>query len=141
MAGPLTQFGLSFKKLGWTCHFVDSADPENFRRALTPRCKAIFVESLANPGGVIVDLAAVAEVAHSVGLPLIVDNTLATPYLCRPFEWGGGYRHALDDEVPGRAWQFDGRDRGGVGPVRLGARRKISVDDGAGAGLSRAAVL
>jgi O-acetylhomoserine (thiol)-lyase len=86
--GSLTQFGLSFKKLGWTCHFVDPADPENFRRALTPRCKAIFVESLANPGGVIVDLAAIAEVAHSAGLPLIVDNTLATPYLCRPFEWG-----------------------------------------------------
>lgn len=86
--GSLTQFGLSFKKLGWTCHFVDPADPENFRRALTPRCKAIFVESLANPGGIIVDLAAIAEVAHSAGLPLIVDNTLATPYLCRPFEWG-----------------------------------------------------
>ncbi|HEY4042708.1 MAG TPA: O-acetylhomoserine aminocarboxypropyltransferase, partial [Rhodopila sp.] len=86
--GSLTQFGLSFRKLGWTCHFVDPADPENFRRALTPKCKAIFVENLANPGGVIVDLAAVAEVAHSVGLPLIVDNTLATPYLCRPFEWG-----------------------------------------------------
>jgi O-acetylhomoserine (thiol)-lyase len=86
--GSLTQFGLSFKKLGWTCHFVDPADPENFRRALTPRCKAIFVESLANPGGLIVDLAAIAEVAHSVGLPLIVDNTLATPFLCRPFEWG-----------------------------------------------------
>ena len=54
--GSLTQFGLSFKKLGWTCHFVDPTDPENFRRALTPRCKAIFVESLANPGGVVVDL-------------------------------------------------------------------------------------
>ena len=86
--GSLTQFGLSFKKLGWTCHFVDPHDPENFRRALTPRCKAIFVESLANPGGIIVDLEAVAKVAHEAGIPLIVDNTLATPYLCRPFEWG-----------------------------------------------------
>ena len=86
--GSLTQFGLSFKKLGWTCHFVDPTDPENFRRALTPKCKAIFVESLANPGGVIVDLEAVAKVAHGAGIPLIVDNTLATPYLCRPFEWG-----------------------------------------------------
>jgi O-acetylhomoserine (thiol)-lyase len=86
--GSLTQFGLSFRKLGWTCHFVDPADPENFRRALTPRCKAIFVESLANPGGVIVDIAAIAKVAHDAGLPLIVDNTLSTPYLCRPFEWG-----------------------------------------------------
>ena len=86
--GSLTQFGLSFRKLGWTCHFVDPADPENFRRALTPRCKAIFVESLANPGGVVVDIAAIAQVAHDAGLPLIVDNTLATPYLCRPIEWG-----------------------------------------------------
>lgn len=86
--GSLTQFGLSFKKFGWTCHFVDPNDPENFRRALTPRCKAIFVESLANPGGVIVDLAAVARIAHDAGIPLIVDNTLATPYLCRPIEWG-----------------------------------------------------
>jgi O-acetylhomoserine (thiol)-lyase len=86
--GSLTQFGLSFKKLGWHCHFVDPVDPENFRRALTPKCKAIFVESLANPGGVVVDLAAIADIAHSVGIPLIVDNTLATPFLCRPFEWG-----------------------------------------------------
>jgi O-acetylhomoserine (thiol)-lyase len=86
--GSLTQFGLSFKKLGWTCHFVDPSDPENFRRALTPRCKAIFVESLANPGGVIVDLEPVAKIAHDAGIPLIVDNTLATPYLCRPFEYG-----------------------------------------------------
>lgn len=86
--GTLTQFALSFPKLGWTCHFVDPTDPENFRRALTPRCKAIFVESLANPGGVVVDLEAVAAVAHAAGLPLIVDNTLASPYLCRPIEWG-----------------------------------------------------
>jgi O-acetylhomoserine (thiol)-lyase len=86
--GSLTQFGLSFKKLGWHCHFVDPLDPENFRRALTPKCKAIFVESLANPGGVVVDIAAIADIAHSVGIPLIVDNTLASPYLCRPFEWG-----------------------------------------------------
>ena len=86
--GSLTQFALSFKKLGWTCHFVDPTDPENFRRALTPRCKGIFVESLANPGGVVVDIAAIAEVAHSVGIPLIVDNTLASPYLCRPIEHG-----------------------------------------------------
>jgi O-acetylhomoserine (thiol)-lyase len=86
--GSLTQFGLSFKKLGWTCHFVDPTDPENFRRAMTDKCKAIFIESLANPGGVVVDIEAVAKVAHDFGVPLVVDNTLATPYLCRPFEWG-----------------------------------------------------
>jgi O-acetylhomoserine (thiol)-lyase len=86
--GSLTQFGLSFKRLGWNVHFVDPTEPENFRKALTPRCKAIFVESLANPGGVVVDLEAVAKIAHEAGIPFIVDNTLATPYLCRPIEWG-----------------------------------------------------
>jgi O-acetylhomoserine (thiol)-lyase len=86
--GSLTQFGLSFKKLGWTCHFVDPTTPDNFRQALTPRCKAIFVESLANPGGIVVDLEAVAKIAHEAGIPLVVDNTLATPYLCRPIDWG-----------------------------------------------------
>jgi len=86
--GSLTQFGLSFKRLGWSCNFVDPNDPDNFRRALTPRCKAIFVESLANPGGVVVDIKAIADIAHEAGIPLIVDNTLATPYLCQPIAWG-----------------------------------------------------
>jgi len=105
--GSLTQFGLSFKKLGWTCHFVDPSDPDNFRKALTPRCKAIFIENLANPGGIIVDIEKVAAIAHAAGIPLVVDNTLATPYLCRPIDWGadivchsttkflGGHGHAL----------------------------------------------
>uniref|UniRef100_UPI003CD03952 O-acetylhomoserine aminocarboxypropyltransferase n=1 Tax=Rhodoblastus acidophilus TaxID=1074 RepID=UPI003CD03952 len=86
--GSLIQFGLSFRKLGWTCAFVDPTDPENFRKALTERTKAIFVESLANPGGIVVDLEAVAKIAHEAGIPLVVDNTLATPFLCRPFDWG-----------------------------------------------------
>jgi O-acetylhomoserine (thiol)-lyase len=86
--GSLTQFGLSFKKLGWTCHFVDPTEPENFRKALTRKCKAIFIENLANPGGIVVDIERVAEIAHAAGVPLIVDNTLATPYLCRPIEHG-----------------------------------------------------
>jgi O-acetylhomoserine (thiol)-lyase len=86
--GSVTQFGFSFKRLGWTCHFVDPGDPENFRRALTPDCKAIFLEGLANPGGIVVDMEPVAEIAHAAGIPLIVDNTMASPYLCRPIEWG-----------------------------------------------------
>ncbi len=86
--GSLTQFGLSFKKLGWTCHFVDPEDPENFRKAMTPQTKAIFIENLANPGGIVVDIEKVARIAHEAGIPLIVDNTLATPYLCQPFRWG-----------------------------------------------------
>src|ERR1700726_1091374 len=86
--GSLTQFGLSFRKLGWKCHFVDPTRPEKFRKALNPRGKAIFLELLANPGGIIVDIEKVAAIAHEAGLPLIVDNTLATPYLCRPIEHG-----------------------------------------------------
>jgi O-acetylhomoserine (thiol)-lyase len=86
--GSITQFMHSFPRIGWKAHLVDPGDPENFRRQVNERTKAIFVESLANPGGVVVDLEAVAAVAHEAGIPLIVDNTLASPYLCRPFEWG-----------------------------------------------------
>ncbi len=86
--GSVTQFTHSFKKFGWKVHFVDPTDPENFRKALTPKCKAIFLEVLANPGGLVVDIEPVAQIAKEAGIPLIVDNTMATPYLCRPFEWG-----------------------------------------------------
>jgi O-acetylhomoserine (thiol)-lyase len=86
--GSVTQFGLSFKRLGWTCHFVDPGDPENFRKALTPKCKAIFLEVLANPGGIVVDLEKVAEIGREAGIPVIVDNTMASPYLHQPLEWG-----------------------------------------------------
>lgn len=86
--GSITQLGVSFKRFDWQCSFVDPDDIEGFRAAITPRTRAIFVESLANPGGVISDLEALAGVAHDAGIPLIVDNTMATPYLCRPIEWG-----------------------------------------------------
>ena len=86
--GSLTQFSQSFRKMGWDVSFVDATDPDNFRQALQPRTKALFVENLANPGGVVIDIEAVAKVAHDAGIPLIVDSTLATPYLNRPFEWG-----------------------------------------------------
>ena len=139
--GSLTQFGLSFKKLGWTCHFVDPTEPENFRKALTPRCKAIFIENLANPGGVVVDIKRVADVAHEAGLPLIVDNTLATPYLCRPIEHGADIVvHSTTKFLAGH-----GNSLGGVvvefGQIRLVARRPLSLADRAGARLSRAQVL
>ena len=86
--GSITQFGLSFKKLGWNCQFVDPTDPQNFRRALTPQTKAIFLEVLANPGGIIVDLEKVSEIAKEAGIPVIVDNTMASPYLLNPIDWG-----------------------------------------------------
>jgi OAH/OAS sulfhydrylase len=86
--GSITQFGLSFKRLGWTCRFVDPGDPENFRAALNSRNKAIFVEQLANPSGRVIDVEPIAAIASAAGIPLIIDNTAATPYLFRPFEWG-----------------------------------------------------
>ena len=86
--GSINQMGISYKKFGWNASFVDPDDPENFRRAITDKTKAIFIESLANPGGVVVDIEAVAAIAHDAGIPLIVDNTMATPYLCKPFEHG-----------------------------------------------------
>jgi O-acetylhomoserine (thiol)-lyase len=86
--GSITQFGKTFKKFDWQVHFVDVDEPENLRRALTPKVKAIFVESLANPGGVVSDLEALAAIAREAEVPLIVDNTLPTPYLCRPIDWG-----------------------------------------------------
>jgi O-acetylhomoserine (thiol)-lyase len=86
--GSITPFGKTYKKFNWQADFVDVDDPDAVRRALTPKTKAIFVESLANPGGVVSDLEALAAVAREAGIPLIVDNTMATPYLCRPFDWG-----------------------------------------------------
>ena len=86
--GSITQLGKTFKKFDWQADFVDVDDPAAVRRALTPKTKAIFVESLANPGGVVSDLEALAAVAREAEIPLIVDNTMATPYLCRPFDWG-----------------------------------------------------
>jgi O-acetylhomoserine (thiol)-lyase len=86
--GSITQFGLSFKKLGWNCTFVDPTEPENFRAAITDKTRAIFLEVLANPGGIIVDLEKVVEIGREAGIPVIVDNTMASPYLHNPIDWG-----------------------------------------------------
>ena len=86
--GSITQMSHSFKKFGWDVSFVDPDQPGAFRSAMTEKTKAVFVEALANPGGVVVDVEAIAAIAHDHGVPLIVDNTLATPYLMRPLDWG-----------------------------------------------------
>ena len=86
--GSITQFGHTFKKFGWNVIFVDPVDPENFRKAITPQTKAVFTESLANPGGVVCDIEKIADIAHQAGVPCIVDNTLPSPALCRPIEFG-----------------------------------------------------
>jgi O-acetylhomoserine (thiol)-lyase len=86
--GSINQFTHSFKKCGWEVKWADTTDAASFRAALTPKTKAIFVESIANPGGIVTDLKSIAAVAKEAGVPLIVDNTLATPYLMRPIEHG-----------------------------------------------------
>ena len=86
--GSLNQLGQSFRKMSWETRFVDADDPAQVAAAINDKTRAVFVESLANPGGVVTDIAAIAEVAHAAGVPLVVDNTLATPALCRPFEHG-----------------------------------------------------
>ncbi|SIS68828.1 O-acetylhomoserine aminocarboxypropyltransferase/cysteine synthase family protein [Phaeovulum vinaykumarii] len=86
--GTITQFSQTIKRFGWSCTFVDFDDLAALEAAVDDNTRAIFCESIANPGGSITDLPAVAAVAQKVGLPLIVDNTLASPYLCRPIEHG-----------------------------------------------------
>jgi O-acetylhomoserine (thiol)-lyase len=86
--GSINQMKNSYPKFGWTVKFVDADEPENFRRAADARTKAFFCESLANPGGVISDMEAIGKIAADLHVPLIVDNTMASPYLCRPIEWG-----------------------------------------------------
>ncbi len=86
--GSINQFNHSFKKFNWNVVWADSTDPASFEAAITDKTRAIFIESIANPGGVVVDIPAIAAIARKAGVPLIVDNTLATPYLCQPKELG-----------------------------------------------------
>lgn len=86
--GSVNQFGEAFKKFDWHVKWADTTDAASFRAAITPKTRAIFVESIANPGGIVTDLEAVSAVAKEAGVPLIVDNTLATPYLTQPKEYG-----------------------------------------------------
>jgi O-acetylhomoserine (thiol)-lyase len=86
--GSINQFNHSYKNFGWQVVWAESDEPETFEAAVSERTKAIFIESIANPGGVIVDIEAIAQVAKKHRIPLIVDNTMASPYLMRPFEYG-----------------------------------------------------
>lgn len=86
--GTYNQFEVSFRRLGINTIFVDPDDPENFRRAITPRTRALYGETIGNPRMNVLDIQAVAEIAHGANLPLVIDNTFASPYLCRPIEHG-----------------------------------------------------
>ncbi|WP_439815826.1 O-acetylhomoserine aminocarboxypropyltransferase [Zavarzinia sp. CC-PAN008] len=86
--GSINQIGLSFKQFGWNVTWVDTDDLAALDAAFDDSVRAVFIESLANPGGIVSDIEGIAKIAHAHGVPLIVDNTLATPYLVRPLEWG-----------------------------------------------------
>ena len=86
--GTVTQFSQTFKRFGWEVRMVDFEDTSAIRKAIDENTRAIFCESIANPGGYITDLEKIGKLAAKEKLPLIVDNTSATPYLCKPFEWG-----------------------------------------------------
>jgi len=86
--GTYTQFDVSFRRIGINVKFVEPDDPENFRKAITPKTRAVYGETIANPRMNVLDIDKVAAIAHEAGLPLVIDNTMASPYLCRPIEHG-----------------------------------------------------
>ena len=86
--GTVSQFRYTFPRLGINVTLVDPSDPENFRRAIKENTKVIYGETLGNPLVNVFPLEAVTKIAQEYHIPLMIDNTLATPYLCRPFEWG-----------------------------------------------------
>src|SRR4051812_31684069 len=122
--GSINQFNHAYKNFAWNVVWADSDDPSSFEAAITPKTKAIFVESIANPGGVIVDLQAIVAIAKRHRIPFIVDNTMASPYLIRPFEHGadiivhsatkflGGHGNSVGGViVDGGSFNFAGDDR------------------------------
>ncbi len=124
--GSINQFTQSFKKFGWNVRWADTDTSGKLPRGVRPKTKAIFVELIANPGGIITDIAAISAVAKEAGVPLVVDNTLATPYLIRPIEHGADIIvHSLTKFL-GRSRQLDrGRDRR-LRHLRLAEERPLS---------------
>ncbi len=107
--GTYTQFDVTLRKLGINVTFVDPDDPENFRRAITPKTKCLYGETISNPRGNVLDIEAVAAIAHEHNLPLLVDNTFATPYLCRPIEHGADIvLHSLTKFIGGHGSSLGG---------------------------------
>jgi len=107
--GSVNQLGHSFKSFGWKVVWADTDEVGSFEAAISPKTKAVFIESIANPGGIVTDIEAIARIAHRAGVPLIVDNTLATPYLCRPFEHGADIvLHSLTKFIGGHGNSIGG---------------------------------
>ncbi|MCS6924134.1 MAG: aminotransferase class I/II-fold pyridoxal phosphate-dependent enzyme, partial [Fimbriimonadales bacterium] len=120
--GTTTQFTHTFKKLGVTVKFVNPSDFEAWERAITPKTRALYIEAIGNPKLDVHDIEAIANIAHEYGIPLIVDNTIPTPVLLRPFEWGA-------DIVVHSATKFIGGHGNSIGGVIVDSG-KFSWDNG-----------
>ena len=107
--GTYNLFHYTMPKMGITATFVDPADPENFRRAITPKTRLVYAETQGNPKLDMLDIEAVANVAHSAGIPLVIDNTVPTPYLCQPIAWGADIvTHSLTKFLGGHGTSIGG---------------------------------
>ena len=126
--GSYTQFGITLRRWGVDVVFVDPDDPENFRRAITPQTRALYGETIGNPRINVLDIEAMADIAHEAGVPLIIDNTFATPYLCRPIDYGA-------DIVVHSATKFIGGHGTSIGGVIVDAG-KFPWDNGKFTGMT-----
>jgi O-acetylhomoserine (thiol)-lyase len=107
--GSISQMKQTFPQFDWRVTYVDPREPENFRRAIDGRTKAIFIESASNPDGIVADMEAIAAIAHGAGIPLVVDNTCPTPYLCQPLKWGADIVvHSLTKYIGGQGNSIGG---------------------------------
>ncbi len=107
--GTYTQFDVSFRKMGIETTFVDPDEPENFRKAIRPNTRMIYGETISNPKGNVLDIEAVAKIAHEARIPLVIDNTFATPYLCRPIDHGADVVvHSLTKFIGGHGTSIGG---------------------------------
>lgn len=126
--GTYNLFAATLKKFGINFKFVDPDDPDNFKKEITDRTKALYVETIGNPKIDVADIERIAEIAHNAGIPLIVDNTFATPYLARPFEFGA-------DIVIHSATKFIGGHGTSIGGVIVDSG-KFNWDNGKFPGLT-----
>ncbi len=107
--GTFTQFGVTMSRLGYKFVFVEPDDPENFRRAITPKTKLLYGETISNPRSNVLDIEALAKIAHENGIPLVVDNTFATPYVTRPIDYGADIvLHSLTKFIGGHGTSIGG---------------------------------
>jgi hypothetical protein len=139
--GTYNLFAHTFGQMGIEVRFADYRDPASFAALIDERTKAIYCESVGNPLGNVTDLAALAKVAHAHGIPLIVDNTVPSPYLVPSVRAWRRHRGALDDQIPRRPWHHPGGHDCGLRQISLGgARPALQAPQRAGCQLPRCCV-